>query len=64
LLQTVGNILDNIVIGNVILDAKLMCDVAVEIINCTRQELGDCIAAEVDKYRYYSYFYLQFRLDW
>jgi hypothetical protein len=54
LLQIVSKIIDNIVIGNVILDAKLICDVAVEIINCTREELGDCIAAEVDKYQYYS----------
>ena len=32
-----------------ILDVKIICDVAVDVIRCAKEELGECVAAEVEK---------------
>jgi hypothetical protein len=32
-----------------LVDVGILCSVARDIANCTRQQLGDCIAAEVRK---------------
>jgi hypothetical protein len=35
--------------GLYFLDLKIICSVARDIANCTKQQLGDCVAAEVEK---------------
>ncbi len=39
------------------LDVKIVCSVARDIANCTKQHLTGCIAEQVDKYQSDEYFH-------
>jgi hypothetical protein len=54
-----------IIIEIFILDVKILCSVARDIADCAREEMGECVGADVNEYLQYSYFYSEILfLDW